>query len=847
MKFTLKQYQADAAADVLDALATGRALHHAKTSTPSSVSLSATTGAGKTVIATAVIEALFWGGEQFEAEPDPGAVVIWFSDDPNLNEQTKNRIRQASEKFSYQQLVTIQHPFSQAKLEPHKVYFLNTGKLTKNSLLVRGHVDDEGVLPTMTAAANPDLQGWTIWETIANTIADENLTLYLILDEAHQGFNTKTTSDKPTIVRKLVDGQGARRPIPVVWGISATIQRFEEAMAAAATSADRTALPPVHIIPDEAGNFDTVLVNRAARKLKDSIERWDAYAKTEGLPNAVSPLLVLQSPATPDHEQIGRALDEIAQVLDDLPGDAVRHVFGEHTDQTFGAWDVRWIEPQRVETTTHVRVLVAKDAVSTGWDCPRAEVLVSFRPAKDQTHITQLLGRMVRNPLARRIPGDERLNAVDCILPFFDRTTAGKVAKYLSGAIDELPGGGGKKVLLDGKELQPNAAIGDDVWAVWDGLPTQTLPRRGARPVKRLVALAQALAADGLREGALAEAEAEMHKVLDALSVRYDAELEAGMEEILAVRGMTISGHVGKGKLTYEEFVEHADDRAILVGFEDAKKAFGADVAQSYVNHLAADDEDDDGLRAAYVRVSALAIVKAVRAKVDEEASRLADEWLVKYRTTILALPDERQQAIEEIRALTIFPERGQLMRPRTRLEEFGVVSEDGDLIPSPLVPLHLMSDAKGKFPIASLNEWERKVLKAELARPTCRGWYRNPPRATGESIAIAYRDPVGNWRTMHPDFIIFEEVDGRVAASIVDPHGTQLDDALIKLQALARFADEFGAEFHRIEALAEFGGKMRCLDMQRKEVRDEVRSSGNSADDLYAGDLATDYAIDAG
>ena len=81
----------------------------------------------------------------------------------------------------------------------------------------------------------------------------------------------------------------------------------------------------------------------------------------------------------------------------------MRHVLGDHTRQNFGAWEVDWIEPQRVQDESHVRVLVAKDAISTGWDCPRAEVLVSFRPAKDNTHITQLLGRMVRNPLARRI------------------------------------------------------------------------------------------------------------------------------------------------------------------------------------------------------------------------------------------------------------------------------------------------------------------------------------------------------------------------------------------------------------------------------------------------------------
>ncbi len=50
------------------------------------------------------------------------------------------------------------------------------------------------------------MQGWTIWETLANTIEADDLTLYLVLDEAHRGFNTKATRDKPTIVRRLVNG-----------------------------------------------------------------------------------------------------------------------------------------------------------------------------------------------------------------------------------------------------------------------------------------------------------------------------------------------------------------------------------------------------------------------------------------------------------------------------------------------------------------------------------------------------------------------------------------------------------------------------------------------------------------
>ena len=65
--------------------------------------------------------------------------------------------------------------------------------------------------------------------------------------------------------------------------------------------------------------------------------------------------------------------------------------------------------------------MLAKEAISTGWDCPRAEVLFSERPAKDATHIAQVIGRMVRQPLAHRIATDDALNSVTCYLPLFDR------------------------------------------------------------------------------------------------------------------------------------------------------------------------------------------------------------------------------------------------------------------------------------------------------------------------------------------------------------------------------------------------------------------------------------------
>lgn len=62
---------------------------------------------------------------------------------------------------------------------------------------------------------------------------------------------------------------------------------------------------------------------------------------------------------------------------------------------------------------------------------PRRGVGVAAR-GEDRTHITQLIGRMVRTPLARRINTDDHLNTVTCLLPKFDAQTTDEVVKRLT-------------------------------------------------------------------------------------------------------------------------------------------------------------------------------------------------------------------------------------------------------------------------------------------------------------------------------------------------------------------------------------------------------------------------------
>ena len=862
MKFTLKDYQRDAVRDSLNNLGKARRLWQSEADR-TAFSLTAVTGAGKTVMAAATFEALFHGDDEFSFDADPGAVVIWFSDDPSLNEQTRFRFIEASDRINYTDLVVVENTFNRPKFQAGKIYFLNTQKLSKNSLLVRGHDPEEmaakmdGTFPDI----RPDLRAYTIWDTIQNTIEDPDLTLYLVLDEAHRGMGKQTAASqnaKSTIVQRLINGVGSIPGIPAVWGISATVERFNKAIESAGK---HIKLPNVEVdaskvqesglikdtilldIPDNVGDFDTVLVRRATDKLKESTAAWAAYSKQQQEAHIVVPLMVLQVPNTPDPDEIGRALDTIFERYPELPTASVAHVFGDHTTRRFGNQDVPYIEPQRVEESTWARVLIAKDAISTGWDCPRAEVMVSFRAAKDKTHITQLLGRLVRSPLARRVPGNDRLNSVDCLLPKFNRKAVEEVVDELTtGSEAATPG----RVLIDYIEVMPNLAVSPAVWDAFEALPSQTRPQRGAKPSVRLTALAHELVSDEILPSAGGIAHAEMHAVLDKFQADNEAKINAKRQSVMVVDGKTVKADMlGQGR-SLEQFWEDADVAVIDDAYRRAARLFSPAIAHSYVDHLASqeaerDDDPEAFLEAiveARVTVAGLGLVMEAQVYFDAAADNLAKTWLSKYREQIRALSDDRRESYRQIIEMSTEPQDAGLLKPEARYEPTKS-NENGKVRALPTWDSHLLCDQANKYP-ADLNDWERTVVETESARPGFSSWYRNPQQPGQSSLGIAYED-ADHYKILRPDFIFFAEQGGQVVADIIDPHGLHLADALPKLKGLAIYAEKHAGAYRRIESVAEVKDKLRVLDLTKSEVRHAITDATEPAG-LFSSTLADDY-----
>jgi hypothetical protein len=77
----------------------------------------------------------------------------------------------------------------------------------------------------------------------------------------------------------------------------------------------------------------------------------------------------------------------------------------------------------------------------------------------------------------------------------------------------------------------------------------------------------------------------------------------------------------------FESYAQNGEDVVLWRVLQNVENGTYVDVGAA--------DPDDDGLREAFVTVSGLAIVKAVRERVDREADELAEKWFAEHRVAI--------------------------------------------------------------------------------------------------------------------------------------------------------------------------------------------------------------------
>lgn len=434
MRVELFSFQKRALADIRMKTAEAMGSYH-RTHAPQVVSFTAPTGAGKTIIMSALIEDIFFGDEQYMEQPD--AIIVWLSDSPQLNEQSKQKIDSKADKIKLSQCVTVsEESFDKEMFEDGHVYFLNTQKLSVTSKLTK----------------NGDGRTYTIWQTLANTVREKNDRLYFIIDEAHRGMQGREASKATTIMQKFIKGSDSDGipPMPVVIGMSATTQRFNALVEGTSSTIHKSIVTTDEVrasgllkdrivvtYPEEGTvNNDMAILQAAADDWKEKWEHWTQYCFEQHYAY-VNPILIIQVLNGTGDALTDTNLDDCIAKIEERTGfklesGQVVHTFGGTTATlTVNGLDVRYEEPSNIAEDKNIRVVFFKENLSTGWDCPRAETMMSFKHANDATYIAQLLGRMVRTPMQMHIQVDDVLNDVHLYLPYFNEDTVKDVVEAL--------------------------------------------------------------------------------------------------------------------------------------------------------------------------------------------------------------------------------------------------------------------------------------------------------------------------------------------------------------------------------------------------------------------------------
>ena len=344
----------------------------------------APTGSGKTVMVSALLD------ELTQELPVCGQCkytrVAWVWIAPNkLHQQSYRSMRNFFSETRSLRPVMFDECEVKEGLQPGEVLFLNWESINKdNAVLIR---DNE--------------QNRTLYELIRRTKIEQHVPVVVVIDEEHMfgGRNAK----KSELVLQSIGPKIELRvsATPETSSFHAVEVRRSEVVAEEMIKKGVQLNPNINTDKEQSElTINQRLLKRALAKREELAE---AYK-----PQNINPLLLIQLPN--DNS-------------DSLSSDE-RTIIDEMRAYLAGACDISeengrlavWLSKEKSPNLADINqpdnmteVLLFKQAIALGWDCPRAAVLLIFRDLKSLTFTTQTVGRILRMP-EQRFYGDERLN-----------------------------------------------------------------------------------------------------------------------------------------------------------------------------------------------------------------------------------------------------------------------------------------------------------------------------------------------------------------------------------------------------------------------------------------------------
>ena len=340
------------------------------------------TGSGKTFMLAHFVSSL---NRLPNWDVDKAFIWITFSDD--LAMQSKQKFEEYFENTLENRLLTV-NDIDKGKLSKNDVLFLNWQKVVareaENRVLRRP--DDERLIK----------ESGFYFEDFIDGTKDDFRSIILIIDEAH-------TNVTPDLAQDIIDYINPK----IVLHVSATPKDTIIARAAEHNSfvqVDRKKVIEQGLIKEkiitqteedllgnEEEDLDEVLLDLGLKKREQLSEEFKSIGKT------INPLLLIQLP-NDDRDRVSSGEKTKEQITTDyltkvgVPEEKIGKWFDDHP------------KPEDIEDNDDNHdILMFKLAAGTGWDCPRAHVLVMFRNITVEQRYIQTVGRILRMPEPAKI------------------------------------------------------------------------------------------------------------------------------------------------------------------------------------------------------------------------------------------------------------------------------------------------------------------------------------------------------------------------------------------------------------------------------------------------------------
>lgn len=313
--------------------------------------LSAPTGAGKTVMVCKFIDDYL--------DENPNTVFLWLCPGAGgLHKQSEDSFKEVTSGIPYGDVylfITEPDPRGQ-------VFFINWDKINKKSNVVLREGEHRDLMAKVLACHNSGID------------------IFMIIDEEHKYKDTANEyigNIQPVHVLRI-------SATPISKGDHNEIITDGEVIGAGLIAAGISVNEGVSKAIEENNKLDDdlLLIDLADRKRKEIQAEYDR----RGL--RIRPLVLIQFPNGSEEwiTRVKRALDDLG--YSEKSGLVASWFSGDHPDN-----------PEEIKKLDgEYSFLLFKQAIATGWDCPRAKILIKLREGGTERFNIQTVGRIRRMP-----------------------------------------------------------------------------------------------------------------------------------------------------------------------------------------------------------------------------------------------------------------------------------------------------------------------------------------------------------------------------------------------------------------------------------------------------------------